>query len=72
MAATALAVIPDWPWFNRDPLTWLPVKEVVASKGEDDGSAGSDDAVADADAPSGSGARSGSPTTRQRRLPVIE
>ena len=66
VAATALAIIPDWPWFNRSPLTWLPVKEKIVGFADDAEDA--DDAD-DADAPSGSGARS---PARQRRLPVIE
>jgi signal peptidase complex subunit 1 len=24
LALTMLAVVPDWPWFNRNPLSWLP------------------------------------------------
>jgi signal peptidase complex subunit 1 len=24
LALTLLAVVPDWPWFNKHPVTWLP------------------------------------------------
>lgn len=23
----AILVLPDWPWFNREPLQWLPAKD---------------------------------------------
>ena len=68
VAATALAIIPDWPWFNRNSLTWLPVREVVAeSKVGDSGGDGEEEGeeVVAAAAPSPGGGR-------QRRLPVVE
>lgn len=24
IAVTALVVLPNWPWFNKHPLKWLP------------------------------------------------
>ena len=64
VAATALAIIPNWPIFNRDGLTWLPVKEVVAeSKVGDSSGEDGEEEVAAAPSPAGG---------RQRRLPVVE
>ena len=27
----AVVVVPDWPWFNKHPLKWLPAKNVDKS-----------------------------------------
>lgn len=69
VAATALALIPDWPWFNRDPLAWLPVREVVAeSKVEGGDGSGEDEGQEEEEGEE----VAASPAGRQRRLPVVE
>ena len=70
VAATALALIPDWPWFNRDGLTWLPLKEVVAESKVGDDSGG--DAEEEEEGEEVVAAASPAAGGRQRRLPVIE
>ncbi|KAI8465672.1 MAG: microsomal signal peptidase 12 kDa subunit-domain-containing protein [Monoraphidium minutum] len=47
LALTLLAVVPNWPWFNRNPLSWLPPlnpDDAVASSGS--GGAGSSSSAA--------------------------
>ena len=78
VALTGLATIPNWPWLNRNPLTWLPVEEKEEKKeNDDDKDDESDDGKG---TPSPDEKNNSSPslktTTRraatQRRQPVIE
>ena len=32
LVLAALVVLPDWPWFNRKPLAWLPPLNPVSTK----------------------------------------
>jgi signal peptidase complex subunit 1 len=32
VVVTLLAVVPNWPWFNRNKLPWLPPLEGKAAK----------------------------------------
>jgi len=72
VAATALALIPDWPWFNRDPLTWLPVREVVAESKVEGGVETEEEDGEEEDAGEEVAASPAGGRQRQRRLPVVE
>ena len=32
IVVTLLAIVPNWPWFNRNKLAWLPPLEAKAQK----------------------------------------
>lgn len=56
LALTLLLVVPDWPWFNRHPLNWLPPLNPDGDGGAGGGSGKA--AAAAGDSGSGSGAAS--------------
>ena len=77
VALTGLATIPNWPWLNRNPLTWLPVEEKEEKKeteGEGDEEGDADEATPSKEKNSSS--PSLKTTTKraatQRRQPAVE
>ena len=77
VALTGLATIPNWPWLNRNPLTWLPVEEKEEEEKKE--AEGDDEGDADEASPS-KGKTSSSPSLKtttkraatQRRQPAVE
>jgi signal peptidase complex subunit 1 len=74
LAITLLAVVPDWPWFNRHPLKWLPALNpegadgaAAASPGGSSSSAGAVAAAVAAAGGSSGGAAAATATPVQRR-----
>ena len=80
VALTGLATIPNWPWLNRNPLTWLPVEEKEEEEKEDEGEEDGKEDDDNDDGNEGTEKNNSSPsrktTTRraatQRRQPVVE
>ncbi|GBF93787.1 signal peptidase complex subunit 1-like [Raphidocelis subcapitata] len=63
LAITLLLVVPDWPWFNRNPLSWLP--PLYPADGEGAAASGGGGAVV-VSGGGGDGAGSGGSGSRSR------
>ena len=77
VAFTGLATIPNWPWLNRNPLTWLPVEEKEEEEKEEEEKEKAENDEDGSDAGKGNTSSPSLKTTTrraatQRRLPVIE